>query len=83
MGHREFLLCDTTYPNATTARSATRESVRRTSGFVQVWFRKLQCIPFSLTTAAKWGLGYSIGQCRGGLARRPLDCVKLFMFALR
>ena len=29
MGHREFLLCDTTYPNATTARSATRESVRR------------------------------------------------------
>ena len=29
MGHRDTLLCDTTYPNATTARSATRESVRR------------------------------------------------------
>jgi|ERR1035437_8409988 hypothetical protein len=29
MGHRDTLLCDTTYPNATSARSATRERVRR------------------------------------------------------
>jgi hypothetical protein len=44
MGHREFLLCDTTYPNATTARSATRESVRRTSGFVQVGIASVMII---------------------------------------
>jgi hypothetical protein len=37
MGHRDTLLCDTTYRNATTARSAARECVRRShSGFVQV-----------------------------------------------
>src|ERR1700688_2650467 len=29
MGHRDTLLCDTTYRNATSARSATRERVRR------------------------------------------------------
>jgi hypothetical protein len=39
MGHRDTLLCDTTYRNATTARSAARECVRRShSGFVQVGF---------------------------------------------
>jgi hypothetical protein len=37
MGHRDTLLCDSTYCNASTARSATRASVRRApSGFVQV-----------------------------------------------
>jgi hypothetical protein len=36
MGHRDTLLCDTTYRNATAARSAPRASVRRSqSGFVQ------------------------------------------------
>jgi len=39
MGHRDTLLCDTTYLNATTARSTPRASVRRSqSGFVQVGF---------------------------------------------
>ncbi|HEY6377048.1 MAG TPA: hypothetical protein VIX90_16125 [Edaphobacter sp.] len=38
MGHRDTLLCDTTYLNATAARSAPRERVRRSSGFVQVRF---------------------------------------------
>jgi hypothetical protein len=37
MGHRDTLLCDTTYLNVTIARSAARECVRRSkSGFVQV-----------------------------------------------
>ena len=31
MGHRDTLLCDSTYRNATSARSATRERVRRTA----------------------------------------------------
>jgi hypothetical protein len=39
MGHRDTLLCDITYRNATTARSAPRECVRRSKGgFVQVGF---------------------------------------------
>jgi hypothetical protein len=51
MGHRDTLLCDTTYRNATAARSAPRASVRRSqSGFVQVAFRasspgqKVRCV---------------------------------------
>jgi hypothetical protein len=46
MGHRDALLCDTTYRNATAARSAPRESVRR--GFVQASSRHVRGVPGTL-----------------------------------
>jgi hypothetical protein len=61
MGHRDTLLCDTTYLNATNARSATRERVRRNSGFVQVGF----CLLMHCT-CPKNGAGLT-GQCNTGL----------------
>src|ERR1035437_8343630 len=42
MGQRDTLLCDTTYPNATTARSAPRECVRRTAASFKSHFDQVR-----------------------------------------
>src|SRR5260370_19455109 len=56
MGHRDTLLCDTTYRNATSARSATRERVRRAAASFKSGFEQLR-------------VGASRGQ--GNLSKNP------------
>jgi hypothetical protein len=55
MGHRDTLLCDTTYLNVTIARSSARECVRRSkSGFVQVGIAELLRIRMAYTTVTNY-----------------------------